>query len=592
MTVAYALLIYIDERFFRSDVVISFFEPASGLALAALLLGGLRFVWAVLAGALVANGILEDSVAETVFISVGDTAGALCGAWLLARDSAFDRRRYTLETHLRLTFIAGAGGVAIGALIGSTGLLATGAIAAEDYARNLFQWWKGDMLGVILVTPLILVWWQKPERFGTRKSLEAALLFGMTFLAGQVIFLGWFSETIGHLAKAFWMFLPVAWIAARLGSRRTTIALLIVALQGLLGAYQGVGYFASDIANTHLFNFWVYIFALALTGMMLAVHLEDRRRTEKELRRVMERYDLATSIGRIGTWDWNLATGEMTWNNETFCLLALAPASVTPSFELFLQRVHPEDRELIARAVHAVRTEEGMHEVDFRVMVGGNEERSCHITGKAEFDDRGQPLRMLGTIQDITERKRIEQEIHTLAFYDALTGLPNRRLLSDRIRTAIAASKRSGRYGAVMFIDLDNFKPLNDAHGHDMGDLLLVEVAQRLTRCVREADTVARFGGDEFVVVLGELDSDRAGSAEQADIVAEKIRTALGEPYVLKFEQEGQTPATVEHRCTSSIGVALFVNHTAHPEEILKHADMAMYQAKEDGRDRIHFHQD
>jgi GGDEF domain-containing protein len=164
-------------------------------------------------------------------------------------------------------------------------------------------------------------------------------------------------------------------------------------------------------------------------------------------------------------------------------------------------------------------------------------------------------------------------------------------------------------YGAVIFLDLDNFKSLNDTHGHEMGDLLLIEVAHRITHCVREMDTVARFGGDEFVVMLGELDVNKERSAEQAAIVAEKIRVALAEPYVLvrNFCQLNQpqgssdvasgkvVPAEsgvatpVEHQCTSSIGVVLFVGNDASQEDILKWADMAMYQAKEGGRDRVRF---
>ena len=192
-------------------------------------------------------------------------------------------------------------------------------------------------------------------------------------------------------------------------------------------------------------------------------------------------------------------------------------------------------------------------------------------------------------LHDITERKQIEEKIRNLAFHDTLTQLPNRRLLNDRLAQTMAASKRSGRYGALMFLDLDNFKPLNDAHGHDTGDLLLIEVARRITRCVRETDTVARFGGDEFVVMLGELDEDKAASAAQAEIVAEKIRTTLSEPYVLTIRQEGNVETTVEHRCTSSIGMVLFINHEASPEDILKWADMAMYQAKKGGRNRVRF---
>ena len=182
-----------------------------------------------------------------------------------------------------------------------------------------------------------------------------------------------------------------------------------------------------------------------------------------------------------------------------------------------------------------------------------------------------------------------ENQIRNLAFYDTLTQLANRRLLSDRLGQAMAASKRSGCYGAVMFLDLDNFKPLNDTHGHDVGDLLLIEVAHRLICCVREVDTVARFGGDEFVVMLGELDADKERSVAQAGIVAEKIRAMLAEPYLLTRKQEGGAETKVEHRCTSSIGAVLFINHEATQEDILKRADMAMYQAKESGRNLVNF---
>jgi diguanylate cyclase (GGDEF)-like protein/PAS domain S-box-containing protein len=193
-------------------------------------------------------------------------------------------------------------------------------------------------------------------------------------------------------------------------------------------------------------------------------------------------------------------------------------------------------------------------------------------------------------MQDITERKQAEEQIRTLAFYDALTQLPNRRLLNDRLGQTMAASKRSGRYGALMFLDLDNFKPLNDTYGHGVGDLLLIEAAHRLTGCVRETDTVARFGGDEFVVILSELDADKAESTAQAGIVAEKIRVTLAEPYLLTCRQEGNAEAIIEHRCAASIGVALFINHEAEPEEVLKRADIAMYRAKEGGRNSIHFY--
>jgi diguanylate cyclase (GGDEF)-like protein/PAS domain S-box-containing protein len=192
----------------------------------------------------------------------------------------------------------------------------------------------------------------------------------------------------------------------------------------------------------------------------------------------------------------------------------------------------------------------------------------------------------VGTMTDITARKAAEAEIKHLAFYDALTQLPNRRLLQDRLTYAMASSKRSGRYGALMFLDLDNFKPLNDNYGHGAGDALLIEAAHRTINCVRETDTVARFGGDEFVVLLGELDTEKAPSAALAGAIAEKIRHALAQPYLLSTHEVER----VEHHCTASIGVVLFFNHDSSTEDVLKWADMAMYQAKDSGRNAISFY--
>ena len=185
----------------------------------------------------------------------------------------------------------------------------------------------------------------------------------------------------------------------------------------------------------------------------------------------------------------------------------------------------------------------------------------------------------------------VDEQVRHLAFYDPLTGLPNRRLLVDRISQAMLASKRGGHYGAVMFLDLDNFKILNDTQGHEAGDMLLSEVANRIKHCVREMDTVARLGGDEFVVVLRELYVDMEKSQKQAAVIAEKIRTALARPYILTTQAESDARDNIEHRCSSSIGVALFRDHVPSADEVLKQADSAMYQAKRGGRNVVRFHE-
>jgi diguanylate cyclase (GGDEF)-like protein/PAS domain S-box-containing protein len=201
---------------------------------------------------------------------------------------------------------------------------------------------------------------------------------------------------------------------------------------------------------------------------------------------------------------------------------------------------------------------------------------------------QGQLTQFIGITRDVSERKAMEEQVRHLAFYDALTQLPNRRLLDDRLQQALASSRRSGCFGALIFLDLDNFKQLNDAQGHDLGDLLLQDVARRLLTCVREVDTVARFGGDEFVLLLSELDADQALAMARVQVIAGKILLELATPYRLCLSQPGRADTAIEHHCTASLGVSLF-DHDCQAQDIFKRADAAMYLAKEAGRNRIRF---
>lgn len=184
------------------------------------------------------------------------------------------------------------------------------------------------------------------------------------------------------------------------------------------------------------------------------------------------------------------------------------------------------------------------------------------------------------------ERKKYEEMIEQLAFYDTLTHLPNRRLFSDHLSQAIAFNKRSGHFGALLFLDLDNFKPLNDQYGHPVGDLLLIEVALRIEMSIRESDIVARFGGDEFVVLLHDLGDEPIASVNYAIAIAEKIRVSLSEPYFLKINTDSIENFMVEYHATSSIGIALFGSDDEE-HTLITQADSAMYQSKEAGRNTI-----
>jgi diguanylate cyclase (GGDEF)-like protein/PAS domain S-box-containing protein len=252
--------------------------------------------------------------------------------------------------------------------------------------------------------------------------------------------------------------------------------------------------------------------------------------------------------------------------------------------------IPPEMREGVAAAMqHMAQSREPIPAGELLLQTKSGH-RVPVFSSHALLRQPGQPLELFCLDIDLSETKRAQEQVRQLAFYDPLTGLPNRRLLGDRLSQTMASSKRSGIFAALMFLDLDNFKPLNDAHGHGVGDLLLIEVARRLSTCVREMDTVSRFGGDEFVVMLGELHADRAESIEQARLVAEKIRTSVAAPYRLTVTAAGQPDTTVEHHCTVSIGVVVFANHENTQANILQWADTAMYLAKDAGRNTVRFH--
>ena len=215
----------------------------------------------------------------------------------------------------------------------------------------------------------------------------------------------------------------------------------------------------------------------------------------------------------------------------------------------------------------------------------------AEVLSRPDHDANGKLVGFHGISRETTQRRQMEDQVRQLAFYDPLTELANRRLLIDRLNQALASSKRSGLYGAVMFLDLDNFKALNDSQGHAAGDLLLIEVSNRLRSTVRELDTVARLGGDEFVVMFREFDDEMTSSRFQAGAIAEKIRLCLCEPYLLKTQNQQGTQVTVEHHCTASVGVVLFRGDGASQDDIFKHADAAMYEAKAAGRNTIRFHE-
>jgi diguanylate cyclase (GGDEF)-like protein/PAS domain S-box-containing protein len=317
---------------------------------------------------------------------------------------------------------------------------------------------------------------------------------------------------------------------------------------------------------------------LSAIGSMVDITAEKqaeagRREAEARNRLQASLLDKAHDSISVSGIDWRITY----WNQGAERLFGWTAAEVIGKTKGELLMLDKEDLE---RAYHQVlHTGEWRGEIAKRRKDGGLVTVESHLT--LVRGDDGQPQLVLEIETDITQRKHDEQAILSLAFFDPLTRLPNRRLLLDRLRHAVAATKRDRHGGALLFIDLDNFKTLNDTLGHDKGDQLLQQVARRLeARAPRGSDTVARHGGDEFVIVLEDLSAHQEEAAAQAELVAEKLLEAFNEP----FQLDGHL-----HHSSPSIGVALFDKDMKDIDELLKRADLAMYQAKAAGRNTIRF---
>lgn len=305
------------------------------------------------------------------------------------------------------------------------------------------------------------------------------------------------------------------------------------------------------------------------------------KEAEQHLLKSEERLRLALQGSTDAPWDYDLAKDEIYYSERWWDMLGYRPGELGNGPRLWLELTHPEDRDRILHFWQDLL--DGGREtysVEWRLRHRDGHYVPVLSRGFVTRDAEGRAVRVTGTNTDLTERKRAEQRIYELANFDHLTGLPNRRLLVEELDKALARSRRSGCLGALIFLDLDNFKLLNDTMGHDFGDLLLRQVAERLRRTVRHCDQLARLGGDEFVLVLENLAGDAQDAVSEARHILDKLQACLAQPYYLDGRLFLSTP---------SMGVALFDGDATDIETLLKQADLAMYRAKSEGRNTARF---
>ena len=311
-------------------------------------------------------------------------------------------------------------------------------------------------------------------------------------------------------------------------------------------------------------------------------------RTLDALLRSEARLGLAQRIAKIGNWEWRPQTGRFTASSELCRLMGIRPQNFGGMLDDFLRAVHVEDRERVDQSLKRILLERVPCDIDHRIVLPNGADFTVNLQAEAVFDDQLKALTIVGTAQDISERKQSEREIHRLAYFDSLTGLPNRVLFKDRVTQALSHARRYKTNLGVLFLDLDRFKVINDTLGHNIGDLLLKQVADRLIESVRHSDSIgrsvntqqanelARLGGDEFTVLLTNLHD-----VQDASKVARRIVEALALP----FSIDGH-----EIFVTVSVGISTFPADGDSVDVLLKNSDSAMYHAKEQGRNNFQYY--
>ncbi len=304
----------------------------------------------------------------------------------------------------------------------------------------------------------------------------------------------------------------------------------------------------------------------------------ERKQSDEALQESEERLRMAINAAQMYTWDWDVRTGRLIRNGHYQEVYGSDLPVSESTYDFFLQTVHPEDRRKVEQAVDLALQQNIPYRVDFRIVRSSGDIRWLETQGQAYRDGDGRVVRMIGVTQDITERKRAEEMIQQMAYYDPLTELPNRNHLYDRLLNGIRTDEGRGQSFALLLMDLDRFKEINDTLGHHRGDLLLQQVGARLKSVLFKPDLVARLGGDEFAILLQKL-----AKVEDVHVVIQKIQKALEPPFII----EG-LPIYVE----ASIGVALYPDHGGNPDSLMQRADVALYAAKETGRGFLFYHAD
>ncbi len=542
--------------------------PATGIALAALLVFGYRAWPAVLLGAFLVNVTTTGSVPTSIAIGNGNAAEALAGAFLVNRFArgrhAFDRARDIFK----FTFLAALGSTMLSATIGVASLAVAGYAAWRDFGALWLTWWLGDAAGALVAAPALLLWSARPRAAWKKgQAAEGVLLLVSLLLVAGFVFAGLSPAATKNYPLEFLCLPLLVWAAFRFSQREAATASVVIAGVAIWGTLSGLGPFKRNTPNESLLLLEAFLGVATVTTTALAAVVAERRRVQSSLSLLESAVDNALEGIVILTPDGGKGMPRITFVNEGFHRITGLAARDVLGETLAILPVDEDDIEAASALRRALYAGERFQREGMRSRRADGTECVLELQLTPVPEGAPHPTHWVGILRDVTERVAHLEALEQQALYDFLTGLPNRMLLRDRLEQAIRHAGRENAPLALLVMDVDRFKDVNDTFGHQFGDLLLKDFGQRLRGVLRTADTVARLGGDEFAVLL-----PSAGNAAGAALMAEKIMAALEKPFLI----EGQSLEV-----SASIGIALCPEDGDDWTTLLRCADVAMYAAKQ-----------
>jgi len=551
----------------------------TGIAVGAIMRWGRVSIPAVFVASLLVE-LTVLPLTASVLIAITNTLGPLLAAYLLPK-LRFNHHLYK-QKDIFLMIAVALIGMSVCATGGTFSLYITGLAPTDKLSSIWFIWWLGDSLGVLLALPLVLNLGRKGT-FSCNDRCYQLLAWIILFVCVELIIVSAVPDLNKQFILSMFVILPMLiWASMSFGLVGGSFFVIILSSIAVWVTSQGSGNFYSHDLSEGVFSLWTFMVALVVTMLLISALQSERnlahmtiQKNDKKLRSVIDgAFDAIVTIDSAGLLvEFNPAAERIFGYKKEDVLGKSMPDLIIPA--RYRNAHHAGHQQYKMTGVTHIFNQR----IELVGMRADGSEFPIELTLTA-LKDNNLSL-VTGFVRDISEQKRARQEIENFAYYDALTSLPNRRLLADRYQHAMSIAQRAKTYCALLFIDLDKFKVLNDTKGHDVGDQLLIEVAHRIQHTVRAGDTVARLSGDEFVVILESLDQNASVAYQQVSEIAQKLLAELNRNYYLSL---------FEFATSASIGVTLFNDNALTFEDHLRHADTAMYLSKDSGGNTYRFY--